>query len=204
MTLVSMVTTLALFGLLAALVVVAVWTARGAAQRATCTAQMRQLAGALIMYRNENGDYPPAYYEAWDREHKHVERVSWETILAGYVGERGLFACPCDPAGEGGGKLSPPGYSQSYDYVCGTEAAEERTGGRRLAAAAAGGGYDRKEAARSGVLLVCRHHDSGQSGRPHRVLVAYDDGSVRWEPLAKFVLETKQAPRSPRPGTTTR
>ena len=54
-TLPSSLSTVALTGLLTGLIALAVWTSRGAAQRATCTTQMRQLAGALVMYRTEHG-----------------------------------------------------------------------------------------------------------------------------------------------------
>ena len=98
----------------------------------------------------------------WDRDHKHLERVTWEMILADYVDHRNLYACPCDTAAtpvRATGTQLPSGYPHSYEYVCGQEPAETGTRGQR-AASSAKQGSNPKDATHAGVLLVCRHHQA--------------------------------------------
>ncbi|MFB3883027.1 MAG: type II secretion system protein [Armatimonadota bacterium] len=170
------ISTFGLFGAFAAFIAVTVWTARGAAQRATCTARLRQIASALIMYRNENGAYPPESYTVWDFARRRSRTVTWETVLRTYVDDWRVFACPCDSAAS-----TADDARHSYEYVAVESAA--RVGGSRAPTISKGRGYGSEVAADSGVLLVCRHHNRGQSTGDTRVLVAHDDGSVRWQPL---------------------
>ena len=90
----STLLTVVLMGLLAGLLGVAVWTARGAAERTVCTMHLRQVANALIMYRTECGDYPPGYSEVRDSDGG-IEIVTWEQALSSYLGKRqNLLECP--------------------------------------------------------------------------------------------------------------
>lgn len=197
--------TLLLLVLLAALVFVALWTARGAAKRAACTSQLRELAGAFAMYRSEYGDYPPGTREVRDRGSATTRTVTWEDMLRPYVGSDDVFYCPCDPSArpEGGGRTAgggPERHPNSYQYARVESSPPPESGSSNESAERTARRGSTKQGATRGMLLVCRHHDnSGSRGRP-RVLVAYEDGSVRWQSSPDFLSSRRVPPRVPQPG----
>lgn len=196
---------LVLFLLLAVLVFVAAWTARGAAKRATCTSQIRQLANAFAMYRSEHGGYPPGSSVVWNEIAGGAEHVTWEHLLEPYVGSEDVFRCPCDTlsaavrdsdATEGTAESRP----HSYQYLR-TESSPPPASVSGSAARPRGAQRpDPGEAIRHGVLLVCRHHDTGHDGSRRRVLVAYEDGSVKWQVVPDFLAPKRVTSGIPRPG----
>jgi hypothetical protein len=168
--------------MLAGLLGIAIWTARGAAERTACTMHLRQLSNALIMYKAECGDYPPGSYEVYN-EFGGIEIVTWEAALSPYLGKRqNLLDCPAYSSKEEQTRLSN---IPNYEYArmnypearLGTGYGARRMAGRINAAAAA----------KSGALLVCLHHDTGTPTHKRWTLVAYEEGSVKWEPAPDFV-----------------
>ncbi len=170
--------------------------AREAAARTTCTNQLRQLATAVDMYRQQHGALPPHSYLG-TRSTGEAEMITWQEILRPHVGPEDVFLCPSDPD-------TPPMseqpvwdgrcwmYSSSYEYRQGLlqqervykpredpEQEEMRKEDLRKANAAA----------RHDILFICNYHDSGprraynEKVRPRRYLLAHGDGSVTWEPL---------------------
>ncbi len=181
--LVSVVLTTVLVGMLAGLLGIALWTARGAAERTACTMHLRQLSNALIMYKAECGDYPPGSYEVYN-EFGEIEIVTWEAALSPYLGKRqNLLDCPACSDKEDQTSLSD---TPNYEYARMNAPSKARLGagyrplrmvGRINAAAAAD----------SGALLVCLHHDTRTPIYKRWTLIAYEDGSVKWEPMPDFV-----------------
>ncbi len=202
LTFVAALLTVFLLGLLAALVLVTAWTARGAAKRATCTSQLRQLASALVMYKGQFGDYPPWSYEVRDSEGELLKSVTWQQILAPYVGDSHLFSCPRDVVGAADGKTAgaEARIHCSYDYIAKQEPEEARSDGARAAGSRRPGPRGRQKAAGAGVLLYCKHHDERRLGGRRWVLVAYEDGSVKWEPMPGHLQRMKMPARVPQPG----
>jgi len=197
--------TLVLFVLLAVLVFVAVWTARGAAKRATCTSQLRQLANAFAMYRSECGGYPPGSRDVWNPNAGRTEHVTWEQMLQPYVGKEDIFRCPCDThstaVGDSDGSEGPAeSRRHSYQYVRAESPPPPASGSTSAARSRGTQRPDPREAIRHGVLLVCRHHGTGNPGSQQRVLVAYEDGSVKWQVVPDFLAPKKAPARVPNPG----
>jgi len=197
--------TLLLLVLLAVLVFVAVWTARGAAKRATCTSQLRQLANAFAMYRNEHGAYPPGSRDVWNEKAGLTEHVTWEQMLQPYVGSEDVFHCPCDTAptvaaDQDAAERPTEPRAHSYQYVRAEAPIPPVSGDSRAAPAPQAKQLNRSEAIRHGVLLVCRRHDTATGRTGRRVLVAYEDGSVKWERPPEFLVPKRQPLRQPEPG----
>jgi prepilin-type N-terminal cleavage/methylation domain-containing protein len=170
--------------------------AREAAARTTCTNQLRQLATAMDMYRQQYGALPP-HWRWGTRSTGEAGMITWQEILLPHVGSEEVFLCPSDPD-------TPPMseqpvwdgkrwiHSGSYEYRQGLlrhdrsyepqeDPEQEEMRRESLTEATA--------AARHGILFICRHHDSGPRRahdakvRPRRCLIAHEDGSVKWEPL---------------------
>jgi prepilin-type N-terminal cleavage/methylation domain-containing protein len=169
---------------------------RKAAARTTCTNQLRQLATAMDMYRQQHGALPPHSYLG-RRSTGEVGMITWQEILRPHVGPEEMFLCPSDPD-------TPPMseqpvwdgrcwmHSSSYEYHQGLlqqarsyepqeDPEQEEMRKESLTEATA--------AARHRILFICRHHDSGprrayeEKERPRRRLIAHEDGSVTWGPL---------------------
>ena len=197
--------TFVLFVLLAVLVFVAVWTARGAARRATCTSQLRQLANAFAMYRSEHGGYPPGSRDVWNPNAGRTEHVTWEQMLQPYVGKEDVFRCPCDThstaVGDSDGSEGPAeSRPHSYQYVRAESPPLPASGSTSAVRSRGTQRPDPREAIRHRVLLVCRHHGTGNPGSQQRVLVAYEDGSVKWQVVPDFLAPKKAPARVPNPG----
>ena len=177
----SLVLALAGFVFVGGLIFLTTWTSRGAARRATCTAQMRRIVDGLAMYKRDYGAYPPAYVERWDDEMKQVERISWDLLLGGYVEGNDPFICPDYHHGmtaeEG---LQEKGLSTTYEYVArrpdsSSGAPDSEEGGPQV---------DPSQYIPPGALLLCLHHNEKGEGGGRWALVAYEDGSIRWEPIS--------------------
>lgn len=174
-----------LIGLLAGLVWTAVWTARGAAKRAICANQMRQVVSALTMYRDRHGTYPPAGYVVASEGREHM--VTWAEAVRDAVGDDRLFRCPCaaETSGRASGAEQEAGFIRTtYEYLRGPVVASQSSDGQ------ADPHWARvlRAAEEAGAVLVCRLHTSEEStGRP-MVLVAYEDSSVRWQPLPEYLV----------------
>jgi len=197
--------TLVLFVLLAILVFVAFWTARGAAKRATCTSQLRQLVNAFAMYKGEHGAYPPGRSDVWSQQAGRTEHATWAQMLQPYVGSEDVFCCPCDSRSAAArGSDASEGHADSrlhsYQYVRAEPVHPPASGDSSAAKPRGTPPTDRSEAIRHGMLVVCWHHDTGNYGRPRRVLVAYEDGSVKWQPAPDFLTAKKGPARAPQPG----
>jgi prepilin-type N-terminal cleavage/methylation domain-containing protein len=170
-TLMELLVALAVVAILAAIVFVGVSLSRRAAYRAQCTSQLRQLATALIMYRDEYGQYPP--FVQLLREGGGIKPIGWERVLLPYVGSEQVFVCPADPdQALPSERWQRSSIIPSYEYLVGRMPEPDPDDSR--------GGSRRREARRQGALLVCRCHGS-------KVLVAYADGSVVYQHLPSFL-----------------
>ncbi len=85
---VGFVVLLFLGGVLAALLLPAMQSARGSARRSACTNNLRQIAVALHGYHQQYGCLPPAYI-ADDRGRP---QHSWRVLLLPFVGRKDLYA----------------------------------------------------------------------------------------------------------------
>ncbi|MDH4179193.1 MAG: hypothetical protein OEV33_01680, partial [Armatimonadota bacterium] len=105
-------------------------------------------------------------------------------------------------AARGSGASEGPADSrlQSYQYVRAEPVHPPASGDSSAAKPRGTPPTDRSEAIRHGVLLVCWHHDTGSLGSSRRVLVAYEDGSVKWQRAPDFLAAKKAPARSPQPG----
>lgn len=83
----ALVVAVAFLGILAALLLPAVSSAREAARRAMCTNNMHQIALALMQYESANGCFPPAYIADKDGKPMH----SWRVLLLPYLDRQDLF-----------------------------------------------------------------------------------------------------------------
>jgi hypothetical protein len=190
-TLVGGLLTLLLLGLLVALLSVAVWTAQGAADRTACTAQLRQLASALAMYKSDCGDYPPLVHVTHDENNRIIHKVTWQEMLSPYVADPHIFRCPSGPEVSRAAEGRPEGLpgdllATSYAYVGGKPRVLVRAAARGLAPFPAGGPEGSDKPPQNGILLVCKHHDDASAGQHRWVLVAYEDGSVEWEVMPRL------------------
>ena len=74
-------------GLLMAILLPAVSSARSAARRAVCTNNLRQISIAMHTYASENGCFPPAYVADEDGRPMH----SWRVLILPYLDEQWLY-----------------------------------------------------------------------------------------------------------------
>lgn len=74
-------------GILAALLLPAVQSAREAARRAQCSNNLHQINIALQQYEAVNGKYPPAY--SVDKDGKPL--LSWRVLILPYLGQDNLY-----------------------------------------------------------------------------------------------------------------
>lgn len=74
-------------GILAALLMPAVTTARDAARRAQCQNNMRQIELALVQYESVEGHFPPAFVSDDNGNPMH----SWRVLILPYLGEQALY-----------------------------------------------------------------------------------------------------------------
>jgi prepilin-type N-terminal cleavage/methylation domain-containing protein len=171
-------------------------SAREAAARTTCTNQLRQLAAAMDIYRQQHGALPPQF--RWGtRITGDVGMITWEEILLPHVGSEEVFLCPSHPDARpisewpwregqvsmfGGSYEYPQGPLQDARYREPREDPEQEEARKKTLRRGA-------TAARHGILLVCPHHEQGRRRtdegelRPFRCLLAHADCSVTWEPL---------------------
>ncbi|MCJ7751138.1 MAG: hypothetical protein MUQ65_08600, partial [Armatimonadetes bacterium] len=157
------------------------------------------------MYKSEHGGYPPGARDVWTPKAGRYDHVTWEQTIPPYVGSEDMYRCPCDThstavrdsdAFEGPAESRP----HSYQYVRAESSRFPASGSSSAARPGGAQGPDRSEAIRHGVLLVCRHHDTGNSGSQGRVLVAYEDGSVKWQAVPDFLAPKRVPSGVPRGG----
>jgi hypothetical protein len=206
MTLVAAILSLLLLLLLAALVASAVWTARGAAKRAACKGNLQSLVRALLMYREDNGDFPPDHYEIPGDGVTSAHLVVWRDLIRREVTVEHAFVCPGDEAACAAEESRPPesrsgATSCSYDYVYWQPFQAAASGGGRAGEAAGRAPFAESEREGPAPLLVCRHHyTSDEEGAPWG-LVAYEDGSIVWEQIPRSLRRRLSSPAAAGPET---
>ncbi len=185
-TLLELLTVVLIIALLAALLMPVLQGVRQRSYKTVCTSHLRQLSAAVVMYRNDYGELPPA-----------------QVLAFPYVKNWDIFVCPADPFAEVGGSTSIGrffahrlGYSEvslSYAYV--REDVQKPDHYRRLQSADPNHG-----------VFVCALHDKcdwtgvtteqARAGFVDAMIACVDgvlrarlDGSVEWKrvPLRGFV-----------------
>jgi prepilin-type N-terminal cleavage/methylation domain-containing protein/prepilin-type processing-associated H-X9-DG protein len=95
-TLVELLIVLAIIGVLAAILLPVLSSAREGARRATCASNLKQIGQAMQMYANDNSRrYPFVEYVPG-----HQECSPWIEPVYPYVKNAAVFQCPSFPAGE--------------------------------------------------------------------------------------------------------
>ena len=143
-TLIEVLVVIALIGILVALLMPAVVSARGAARRASCANNLKQIGLAMHNHHSVSGTFPPGYTLRGDEEgNSSVPGWGWGFALLGYLEQGTLydaanidlqcvmpqqrtvigsqlstFLCPSSP-GDGPlqvGYIEDPSFPASYDY----------------------------------------------------------------------------------------
>lgn len=124
-TLVEILVTSLLIGILAAILVAGVQRARHAGQEATCVSNMRQLAQGVLLYAQDHGGRLPPLRDGYGAEDR---ARTWMLYICPYVGmepyvgssyerhmQRTIFWCPSDRT-----EWLPPSYG-GFETVYGTK-----------------------------------------------------------------------------------
>lgn len=92
-TIVELLVVIAIIGILTAILLPAINSAREAARRTQCKNRLRQFAVAANNYEAQNRGYPYFRSHLWvgDAHWKRARRVSWLVQLAPYIGEQQLY-----------------------------------------------------------------------------------------------------------------
>jgi len=129
---------------------------------------MRQIAAALVMYRDTYGEYPPQVL---------IKKTSpflfeWDDILMAEGVDERLFHCPCG------------GDYDGYEYHIGSllDTTMRDSHGRRIFEAL------HEWCVQEDILVMCPHHYEELGGRR---LVARSDGSVKTIKKPNFVKMTE-------------
>jgi prepilin-type N-terminal cleavage/methylation domain-containing protein/prepilin-type processing-associated H-X9-DG protein len=85
-TLIELTVTIAVAGMLAAIILPAVQSAREGSRRAACRNNLRQIGVALANFESAHGRLPPGRDGAQRRQH------SWATAILGHLGQSPLYA----------------------------------------------------------------------------------------------------------------
>jgi prepilin-type N-terminal cleavage/methylation domain-containing protein len=125
-TLVELLVVIAMTGVLMAIMLPALATAKERTRRAVCKGNQRQLLAALQMYGNENGQLLPSSADNKGYYHSIVMSDSTFTNLVGdyAAGESNIFYCPNIAFGSGTGAVAQHnpafGYVIGYNYLVGS------------------------------------------------------------------------------------
>jgi prepilin-type N-terminal cleavage/methylation domain-containing protein len=119
-TLVELLVTMAILGILAALLFPVMQAAKGAAYRRHCVANYHNIGLALLLYEEDYDDrVPPVNYRPVGPNNVAEDRT-WVQTLLPYAGDFSLFRCPSDTGRDGTpltGPPVPPGESWAKYYT---------------------------------------------------------------------------------------
>ena len=91
-TLIELLVTIAVIGILIGLLLPAVQAAREAARRTECTNHLRQLGVGLHAYHNAHDSFPPGGIE-WRAPGNSTRRqLAWSALILPWIGQRNLYA----------------------------------------------------------------------------------------------------------------
>jgi prepilin-type N-terminal cleavage/methylation domain-containing protein/prepilin-type processing-associated H-X9-DG protein len=90
-TLVELLVTIAVIGILIALLLPAVQAAREAARRTECTNNLRQLGIGLHAYHSAYASFPPGGIEWRPPGNSTRRQLAWSALLLPWIGERNLY-----------------------------------------------------------------------------------------------------------------
>jgi len=118
-TVVELLVSTAILGILAALMFPVLTSAREAAKRTQCLNNYRSIGHALMLYEGDYDDkVPPVNYRKADPTRADEDRT-WVQTLLPYAGDFNLFRCPSDTGRQGSpppGISGPPGDSWARYY----------------------------------------------------------------------------------------
>jgi prepilin-type N-terminal cleavage/methylation domain-containing protein len=89
-TLVELLVVIAIIGILVALLLPAVQSAREAARRSQCMNNMKQLVTAMMVYHDAYNVFPPAH-TGWNTDGTTDYQHSWMTLILPFVEEQALY-----------------------------------------------------------------------------------------------------------------
>ena len=117
-TLVELVVVIAMMGILTALLLPALSSAKEKARRAVCRNNMSQLYLVCLNYANDNGDVLPSAADNFDNYHSiRLSDQTFTNLVADYAGgASNIFYCPNLAFGLGPNKM---GYHDAYGYIIG-------------------------------------------------------------------------------------
>jgi prepilin-type N-terminal cleavage/methylation domain-containing protein/prepilin-type processing-associated H-X9-DG protein len=92
-TLVEVIVTVAVIGILAAILLPVFASARERGRQSRCATNLRQIGAAFDLYTEDwDGTFPPLYYLRNDGGR--LQEVTWKAQLFPYIGINGLYLCP--------------------------------------------------------------------------------------------------------------
>lgn len=113
-TLIELLTVIAIIGILTAILIPVVASARESARRAACVSNLRQIGMSSLLYASENNDRLPVIDQGfWPHD---VTVSAMNRLIATGGGERDMFYCPSD-AGSGVERWGLADYSTDQEVT---------------------------------------------------------------------------------------
>ena len=113
-TLIELLVVIGIIGMLTAIIIPAVRSARESNRRNQCAANLKQLASAMMQHHNSHNAFPPG---CTIHERPWKTSLSWRVFLLPYLEEQKAFNT-INPSADGGGVSNQPAQTQIALLVC--------------------------------------------------------------------------------------